>query len=130
MLKAKARYNINIGNKETNMKTFNEFVTEEKQTFIIHGQAGGKFVTHELDAKSHDHAKKLFKKAMQDKGHKFSTTMSVRTKQEEEDFKTKSAASAKEREEKIAKNQAERDKDSEYWSSRQKEYDKQSYKGD
>lgn len=112
------------------MKTFNEFVTEEKQTFIIHGQAGGKFVTHELDAKSHDHAKKLFKKAMQDKGHKFSTTMSVRTKQEEEDFKTKSAASAKEREEKIAKNQAERDKDREYWSSRQKEYDKQSYKGD
>lgn len=112
------------------MKTFNEFISEEKQTFIIHGQAGGRGVTHEVEAKSHDHAKKLFKKAMQEKGHKYPSTTSVRTKAEEEESKRKSAEWSKEREAKIAKNQAERDKDKEYWDMRQKEYDKQSYKGE
>jgi hypothetical protein len=112
------------------MKSFNQYLEEQKQTYVIHGQAGEKFVTHEVEARSADHAKQLFKKAMKEKGHKYPHTSSVRTKDEEEAHKAKTAALAKEREEKIAKSQAERDKDSEYWQSRQKEYDKQGYKGE
>lgn len=112
------------------MKTFTEFVAENKQTFIIHGQSGGKFVTHEIEAKSHDHAKKLFKKAMREKGDKYAYASTIRTRDEEAAHIAKADKLSKEREALIAKNQAERDKDKEYWDSRQKEYDKQTYKGE
>lgn len=112
------------------MKTFGKYLSEQKQTFIIHGQAGSKPVTHEVEAKSHEHAKTLFKKAMKEKGHKYTSTTSIRTKDEEESHKAKSAAFTKEREEKLKKGAAEREKEKEYWDSRQKEYDKQSYKGE
>ena len=116
--------------KETPMKTFNEFINEAKETYVVHGQYGEKFRSHEFEAKSHDHAKKLFKQKAKEAGHKYSHTSSVRTKSEEEAHNKKAHEWSKEREEKIKKNQAERDKDKEYWDMRQKSYDAQGYKGD
>lgn len=112
------------------MKSFTQYITEQKQTYVIHGQAGEKFVTHEVEARSADHAKQLFKKAMKEKGHKYPHASTIRTKSEEEEHKSKAEAWKKEREEKLAKSQAERDKDKDYWDMRQKEYEKQGYKGD
>jgi hypothetical protein len=112
------------------MKTFNQFLEEQKQDYIVHGQAGGKSVSHETSATSHDHAKRLFKKAMKDKGHKTSTTIAVRTKAEDAEHKRKSEASSKARDEKVAKTHADMDKNKEYWADRQKSYDSQSHKGD
>lgn len=118
------------GKKETAMKTFNEFIKEEKTTYVVHGQYGEKFRSHEFEAKSHDHAKKLFKQKAKEAGHKYSHTSSVRTKAEEEEHKKKSEAHTKARDEKIKKSHAEMDKDKEYWADRQKSYDAQHYKGD
>lgn len=112
------------------MKTFGEFIKEEKTTYVVHGQYGEKFRSHEFEAKSHDHAKKLFKQKAKEAGHKYSHTSSVRTKAEEEAHNKKSQEHAKARDEKVKKSHAEMDKDKEYWDMRQKSYDAQSYKGD
>lgn len=116
--------------KEIPMKTFNEFIAEQKQTYVVHGQYGGKGQSHEFEARSPDHAKKLFKDKAKEAGHKYSQVLSARTKSEEEETKRKASEWAKEREEKIKKSHAEMDKDKEYWDSRQKSYDAQGYKGD
>lgn len=112
------------------MKTFNEFINEAKETYVVHGQYGEKFKSHEFEAKSHDHAKKMFKQKAKEAGHKYSNISSVRTKSEEEAHVKKSHEQAKARDEKIKKSHAEMDKDKEYWDMRQKSYDSQSYKGD
>lgn len=112
------------------MKTFGEFIKEEKTTYVVHGQYGEKVRSHEFEARSHDHAKKLFKQKAKEAGHSYAYISSTRTKAEEEDHKRKSAEHTKARDERLAKNAAERDKDKEYWDMRQKSYDKQSYKGD
>jgi vesicle coat complex subunit len=112
------------------MKTFNQFLEEQKQTYVVHGQYGEKFRSHEFEARSHDHAKKLFKQKAKEAGHKYPSVSSARTKEEEAEHKRKSDEHDKARSEKIKKSEAERDKDKDYWDMRQKEYDKQSYKGD
>lgn len=116
--------------REIPMKTFNEFINEAKETYVVHGQYGEKFRSHEFEAKSHDHAKKLFKQKAKEAGHKYSHVSSVRTKAEEEEVKRKADEFTKEREAKLAKGAQEREKEKEYWDSRQKEYDKQQYKGE
>lgn len=118
------------GKKETTMKTFGEFINESKTTYVVHGQYGEKMKSHEVEAKSSDHAKKLFKQKAKEAGHKYATVHSARTKAEEEDHKKKSDEHSKARDEKIKKSHAEMDKDKEYWADRQKSYDSQSYKGD
>ena len=112
------------------MKTFGDFMKEEKQTYIVQGQYGEKFHTHEIEAKSHDHAKKLYKQKAKEAGHKYPTVHSAYTKAEHEEKKRKDDAWRKEREAKIAKTHAEMDKNKEYWDARQKDYDSQRYKGD
>jgi hypothetical protein len=112
------------------MKTFNQFLEEQKQTYVVHGQYGEKGRSHEFEARSHEHAKKLFKQKAKEAGHKYSSTTSVRTKDEEAEHKRKSDEHSKARDEKIKKTHADMDKNKEYWSDRQKSYDSQSYKGD
>lgn len=113
------------------MKTFNEFINEEKTTYVVHGQYGEKFKSHDIEAKSADHAKKLFKQKAKEAGHKYATVHSARTKSEEEAHIKKSHEWAKEREEKIKKGQAERDKHKDYYDALQKDYDShKGYKGD
>ena len=112
------------------MKTFGDFIKEEKKTYVVHGQYGEKFRSHEFEARSHDHAKKMFKQKAKEAGHKYSHTSSVRTKEEEAEHKRKSDEHSKARDEKVKKAHAEMDKDKEYWADRQKSYDAQSYKGD
>jgi hypothetical protein len=112
------------------MKTFRQFIEEEKQTYVVHGQYGEKMKSHEVEAKSSDHAKKLFKQKAKEAGHKYASVHSARTKAEEEEHKKKSAASSAARDEKVKKTHADMDKDKGYWADRQKSYDSQSHKGD
>jgi hypothetical protein len=121
---------LNMGQRRMTMKTFKEFVTEGKTTYVVHGQYGEKFRSHEFEAKSHEHAKKLFKQKAKEAGHKYSHTTSVRTKDEEAEHKRKSDENSKARDAKIAATHADMDKHKDYWDMRQKEYDKQGYKGD
>lgn len=117
--------------KETPMKTFSEFINEEKTTYVVHGQYGEKFKSHEFEAKSHDHAKKMFKAKAKEAGHKYSNISSVRTKSEEEAHIKKAHEYAKARDEKIKKSEAERDKHKDYYDALQKDYDShKGYKGD
>ena len=122
-----AKYEIN---RRSNMKTFGEFINEAKTTYVVHGQYGEKFKSHDIEAKSADHAKKLYKQKAKEAGHKYATVHSARTKSEEEAHVKKSQENAKARDEKIKKSHAEMDKDKEYWADRQKSYDAQHYKGD